>query len=250
MLIGAFCPELWGNLPSDSANGEGLRADNWRMTSSARHTYLLTIYVTLVVTALAGGGKLTHVGPLTMTATVMIYGLANMVVDLYNELYGKAAARQLVTVGLLAMMTATVCFQVVVWTPAVTDSGPAYERVLGATPRLVAAGFAANLVCQFLDVAIFASLRRVTTGRFLWLRSSVSTIGSQLINTITFVGVGFGGVATAPWKLVAGQFLAKAALAVVYTPLLYVAVTVLRRMDAAERVPSILELEVSHTGAA
>jgi uncharacterized integral membrane protein (TIGR00697 family) len=193
-------------------------------------TYLFTTYVALLVAALAGGGKLATVGPFTFTATMFLYGLAGVAMDLTHELYGRADARRLAAAGLFGVMLATLAFQIVLAlpaSPALANAG-SYDVVLGATPRLFVAGMTAYFISTHVDVWLFARLRAATGGRWLWLRNNTSNMGSQLVDTAVFMTLGFGGADVSLLGLVAGQFLVKTAVTLLYTPLLYGGVYVAR----------------------
>ena len=49
------------------------------------------------------------------------------------------------------------------------------------------ASMIAYIIAQFVDVRIFHYLKQKTRGRFLWLRNNVSTITSQMIDSIAVI---------------------------------------------------------------
>ena len=90
----------------------------------------------------------------------------------------------------------------------------------------------AYLSAQYVDIAIYHFWKRVTKGRYLWLRNNFSTFTSQFIDTFTVVGLLciFGVL---PWSLFSGLvisgFLFKVFIAFLDTPLLYFFVYILRK---------------------
>ena len=62
-----------------------------------------------------------------------------------------------------------------------------YNKILGSVPRIVFASMIAYLVSQNHDVIAFEIWKKITKGKFLWLRNNASTIVSQGIDTFLFV---------------------------------------------------------------
>jgi uncharacterized integral membrane protein (TIGR00697 family) len=74
------------------------------------------------------------------------------------------------------------------------DAQPAYERILGFTPRLLAASFAAFLVGEFANSMILARLKVATAGRHLWLRTIGSTLIGEGLDSAIFITTAFAGI--------------------------------------------------------
>jgi uncharacterized integral membrane protein (TIGR00697 family) len=90
----------------------------------------------------------------------------------------------------------------------------------------------AYLCAQYVDIAIYHFWKRVTKGKYLWIRNNFSTFLSQFIDTFTVVGLlcVFGVL---PWSistgLVISGFLFKVFIALIDTPFLYFFVYILRK---------------------
>jgi uncharacterized integral membrane protein (TIGR00697 family) len=102
----------------------------------------------------------------------------------------------------------------------------AYEIILGSTPRIVLASMIAYLISQNHDVWAFHWLKKKTEGKHLWLRNNGSTVASQLIDSVLFIGIAFAG--TYPMKtiavMIASQYLVKVVIAFLDTPFCYLLV--------------------------
>ena len=122
---------------------------------------------------------------------------------------------------------------------AITDiRGPAgmQEAMLAsfAAPGLLLfASMLAYLVAQFLDVAAYHFWRRVTKGKYLWLRNNGSTAISQLVDTVLVNGIfltwAFGMPPAEVIKVIVAVYLVKLILALIDTPLIYVGVWLAKR---------------------
>lgn len=119
--------------------------------------------------------------------------------------------------------------------PAI-DSSPInnelFTKVFGLSPIAVLASMMAYLLAQFIDIRIFHFWKTFTNGKYLWLRNNFSTFTSQFIDTLTVLVLlcSFGVL---PWSifysLLISGFLFKILIALLDTPILYVAVYLFRK---------------------
>src|SRR5207249_10786576 len=86
------------------------------------------------------------------------HALSFTLIDLVNERLGKIGARRVIATAFSANLLLAVYAQLTVWWPApgFFDGDAAFARVLGSTPRIVAASLAAYLVASLLDAEVFA----------------------------------------------------------------------------------------------
>lgn len=142
-------------------------------------------------------------GPLVIAVAVGVlpYPVTFLCTDLICELYGRARANMVVWVGLL--LNAWVLF--ILWLGGVLpgfetidpDTGNLATDAAGRVPVFfevrrfafgaTIASMAAYLTAQFIDVWIFHSLKKLSRGRFLWLRNNGSTLVSQLVDTVAVI---------------------------------------------------------------
>ena len=104
----------------------------------------------------------------------------------------------------------------------------AYESVFTLPGFLITASMLAYLVAQLIDVSIFHYLKKLTSGKKLWLRNNISTIFSQLVDTIIvnsiflYFGLNLG------WdiilKIIIASYIFKILIAIFDTPFVYIGV--------------------------
>jgi queuosine precursor transporter len=113
---------------------------------------------------------------------------------------------------------------------------PAYQEILGHTPRIVVASFVAYLVGEFANAFVLAKLKIATQGRWLWVRTIGSTVVGQALDSVVFVTLAFAGLvpAGALAGIVAGQWLVKVAYEAAATPLTYAAVAWLKSHEQVD----------------
>ena len=116
------------------------------------------------------------------------------------------------------------------------DGQEAFQRILGQTPRILAASFLAYLVGEFVNAYVLARLKVATGGRMLWLRTIGSTLIGQGLDSAIFMTAAFAGILESEALLAATltQWLFKSAYEALATPLTYAVVGFLKRREGRE----------------
>jgi queuosine precursor transporter len=112
----------------------------------------------------------------------------------------------------------------------------AYQEILGATPRILGASFAAYLVGEFANTIIMSRLKVAMAGRHLWLRAIGSTLVGQGLDSIVFIAIAFSGIMPTPILLgaIVTQWLVKSAYEALAMPLTYGMVAFLKRREGID----------------
>jgi queuosine precursor transporter len=139
--------------------------------------------------------KIIRVGPLPFTGGLIMFPLAALFGDVLTEVYGYAESRKVIWTGLGSLVLFVVMIEICGVLPA--DSlwtyQAAYDAILGAVPRIVAASLTAYFVGEFSNSYVLAKCKIRTHGSFMFLRFVVSTVVGQFIDSATFVLVAFSG---------------------------------------------------------
>ncbi len=178
------------------------------------------------------GPKLTIIGGLQTSMGVILYSSIFFATDLLSELYGRRAAQRAVLLGFLVSVALVVMTQIsMLFLPSnAPETAEFAQSVHGATltlfdytPRFVFGSLIAYLISQSFDVWIFHRIKQATAGRHLWLRNTLSTLLSQLVDTVIYgliVWWGLVSLSTA-LQLAAAKYVFKFAIAVIDTPFIY-----------------------------
>jgi uncharacterized integral membrane protein (TIGR00697 family) len=138
-----------------------------------------------------------------------------------NEFYGQKAVRRLswITSALIAY-----CFLIVgisMSIPAHEIPGSklatnaAYNLVFGQAQAVIVGSIVAFLVSQLLDAFLFEKIKQRTGNKFIWLRSTGSTMISQLLETY--------------FEVAPTNYILKMLIAILLTPLIYLGHYLVRR---------------------
>jgi uncharacterized integral membrane protein (TIGR00697 family) len=196
--------------------------------------YLTGIFVAALLVSDLIGGKFFRVGGLDFSVGMIPFPLTFLLTDIVNEFYGTEGARRLTYVGLCTALFVFAVINLAIALPTSPESplpGDIFKNVIGSSVRLYIASLSAYLVGQLLDISIFFLVRRVTGERFLWLRSTGSTIVSQAIDSLTVGFVFLWGTKSLGFILRTARngYLVKLVLAVGLTPVIYLGHGILHR---------------------
>ena len=169
-------------------------------------------------------------------SAVICYCVTFLMTDVVGEIWGKKEAQTVVFGGFGCQILATVLIIIGQVLPAADLAMQAsYEMLLGQNAVFVIASMTAYLLSQSWDVFIFHRIRnRVLSqggsARSRWIWNNLSTMTSQVIDTVIFIGIAFGigfgwlfDSAMLPQlgAMIVGQYLCKFVLAALDTPIFY-----------------------------
>lgn len=218
-------------MDSDTKPEEFMKVSQWFVVITA-------VFVTALVTANIIAVKLVSVFGLILPAAVVIFPVSYIFGDILTEVYGYRQARRVIWLGFFCNLLAVVAIWLGQVLPAASfwDAQAAYERILGYTPRLLAASFLAYLVGEFANAFVLAKMKIATQGRWLWTRTIGSTLIGQGLDSLVFITLAFIGTIPTEGLLTAiiTQWLFKTGYEIVATPLTYAIVTQLKRSEGMD----------------
>jgi queuosine precursor transporter len=191
-------------------------------------TILAGFFVTNAVVGELIGGKLIQLGPFTMSIGIIPWPVVFLTTDIINEYFGTKGVRRL-TLMTAVLIIYTFILLLAGMTIHASGISPVkdeqFQHVFGQSMWIIAGSITAFLASQLVDVFAFWFIRKRTGKRMIWLRSTGSTVISQLIDTFIVTGIAFW----LPGKLSFSDFINTAStgyivklfLALALTPLIY-----------------------------
>jgi uncharacterized integral membrane protein (TIGR00697 family) len=204
------------------------------------HYFVLIVaaFITCLITSNVTAVKLVGVLGLVVPAAIIIFPISYVIGDVLTEVYGYRRARLVIWLGFLCNLTTVLAIWLGQVLPAASfwDGQAAYERILGYSPRLLAASFLAYLVGEFANAFVLAKMKIATRGRWLWTRTIGSTLVGQGLDSLVFISLAFFGTIPGARLLsaVVTQWLAKSAYEAAVTPLTYAVVSFLKRREGMD----------------
>ncbi|MCL4508866.1 MAG: queuosine precursor transporter [Chloroflexi bacterium] len=199
---------------------------------------IAALFVTLLITSNIIAVKIGVIGPLTVPVAIVIFPLSYLFGDVLTEVYGYSTTRRIIWLGFACNVIAVIAISVGGAIPASSywKDQQAYNAILGATPRVLGASFAAYLVGEFVNSFVLAKLKIATQGRWLWTRTISSTLVGQGLDSAIFVTLAFVGTLPSPVIVAAilSQWIAKSAYEIIATPVTYLVVSVLKRAEGID----------------
>ena len=174
-----------------------------------------------------------------LTCGVLLWPLEFIMTDIVNEYYGPKAVRRISWTAISLISYAFLMFYLSMqipapdwWVLSKTDQGvpnmqSAYAGIFGQGMWIILGSLVAFLVSQLVDVYIFHKIKKVTGEKRVWLRSTGSTLVSQLVDSFIVLIIAFKFGNNWSWGQVLAigcmNYIYKFTLAILLTPLIYLA---------------------------
>lgn len=175
---------------------------------------------------------------LVLSGGALTYAFTFLCTDIISEIWGKKEAQGCVKYGFIGQIFATMLIALTGMLPAVdAEIDNAFKLLLGQNWVFVIGSLCAYYASQSWDVYIFHRIKNayikrhgVYTGKGRWLWNNMSTMSSQIIDTVIYAtisfGIGLGWLKTPEMRMqligiMIGQYILKFALAALDTPIFY-----------------------------
>lgn len=199
----------------------------------------LPVWLQDLVPPLIRNGKL-YV--MSIPVGLLAYPFTFLATDLISELYGRKKAQSVVWIGFFLNLYMVLLMTAANWLPNSYGVSGGVELFDGVYEFLVAntvSSMIAYLIAQSVDVRLFHFWKRLTKGKYLWLRNNGSTMFSQLVDStailsILYVSGNLGeniSSVGALGILILNSYLFKFFFALFDTPLIYVGVWLFKEYE-------------------
>ncbi|MEI6594721.1 MAG: queuosine precursor transporter [Bacteroidota bacterium] len=192
-----------------------------------------------------------------LTAGVLLWPIVFIMTDIINEYFGHHGVKlfSYIAAGLVAYAFAAVYFAIKLtpadfWIMKETSLGTvnmqaAFNAIFGQGLWIIIGSLVAFLVGQVVDVWVFHFVKKRTGEKYLWLRSTGSTLVSQLIDSFVVLFIAFYIGAGWDIKLVLGigvvNYIYKFIVAIALTPLLYLVHKIIDNFLGKELAQQMME---------
>ncbi len=187
---------------------------------------------TAIILANLQGPKLTVIFGMQTSLGVIFYSSIFFATDVLSENYGRAEANKAVRMGfavsviVLVMLSLALLYlpsdrpETAVFSANIHN---AFATIVDYTPRFVFGSLLAYYVSQSFDVWAFHKIKKITGERWLWLRNNLSTMSSQLLDTVIYSLVAWWGIVELKTALALGaaKYIFKILIAMIDTVFIY-----------------------------
>lgn len=204
---------------------------------------LAGIFITNAVTAELIGGKLIQIGPFVMSIGILPWPIVFLTTDLINEYFGEKGVKKLSLLTACLIAYAFIILLLAISIPAAKGISPVnddqFYAVFGQSMWIIVGSITAFLVSQLIDVTVFWFFKNRTGEKKIWLRTTGSTIISQLFDSFIVLGIAFW----LPGKINFDTFISSAltgytfklGIAVLLTPLIYLGHYLIKKYLSEEK---------------
>jgi|SRR3989344_254963 len=204
-------------------------------TALNKLTIALAIYLTSLFAANTLGLKImpflfhSH-----LTVGVFSFPIVFLMTDVIGEVYGKRTAKFFVLAGVISTILFIFYSLVSIampWSQAGLWAKDGYNLIFGVSVRISIASIVAFVIGEYQDIIAFFFFFRAKLGdKHFWIRSNLSNIWSQFIDSVLFMAIAFTGIYSWPVlvSVTLTLWLYKVAMGFLYTPLSYIGIYFLR----------------------
>jgi uncharacterized integral membrane protein (TIGR00697 family) len=201
----------------------------------------------LVVSNIASSAKIIDLGfsvfniPMAFDAGTLLFPISYIFGDILTEVYGYKRSRRVIWTGFAALAVSAFVFWVIqqlpgeaTWQEYAGDT--AYITILGgmSSGGIVLASLSAFWLGEFSNSFVLAKMKILTAGRWLWTRTIGSTLVGELVDSAVFIAIA-SAFGIFPWSLFVTltftNYLFKTATEALMTPLTYIIVNSLKRVE-------------------
>ena len=168
-----------------------------------------------------------------LSVAVFFFPVVFLMTDVIGEIYGKRTAKFFVLAGFISTALFIAYSFISLSMPWSSDGAWAkegYNQIFGISVRMAIASLVAFLVAEYQDVFSFFFFRQKLGTKLFWLRSLLSNLWSQLLDSVIFMVIAFAGVYSTSTlvSIIISWWLYKVIMGALYTPLSYVGLWLLK----------------------
>lgn len=182
--------------------------------------------------------KTIDLGPLTITAGVILFPFTYIINDCTVEVYGFERARLMIWTGFTVNLIVSLIMQLAIALPGSEDWAhqDAMEAIFGAVPRIFIASLVAFIAGSMVNASVMARMKARDLNRRFKLRAILSTILGEGADSVIFFPIAFLGVLPVDViiKLIVTQTLLKTAYEILILPVTVRVVSALKKIEGGD----------------
>jgi len=173
------------------------------------------------------------------TGASLIFAVTFLITDIVNEKFGRKETVKMIFFAFFTQLIMVLfIYLITALNPApFWQNQEAWNKIFGFVPRIIGASLITFLITENFDAYVFSWFKKMTRGKFLWMRNAFSSIPALTLDTALFVTLAFYGTGTPLWPLMLGQFVAKWTVGFIDIPFMYLNRKVLGVKNPASAPP-------------
>ena len=192
--------------------------------------------------------KVVRLGPLAITAGMIVFPVSYIINDCTAEVWGFRKSRLIIWMGFLMNFMVVGLGQIAVMMPAAPfwEGEESFNFVFGLAPRIAAASLAAFLVGSFLNAYVMSRMKVRSKGKHFSVRAVVSTLAGESADSLIFFPIAFGGLMPVGelLKMMLVQALLKTLYEIIVLPVTVRVVKYIKRIDGSDAYDSDISYNI------
>ena len=182
--------------------------------------------------------KVIQLGPIAVTAGLIVFPVSYIINDCIAEVWGFRKARLIIWMGFLMNFMAVALGQIAVALPAAPfwEGEAGFNFVFGMAPRIAAASLTAFLAGSFINAYVMSRMKVFSRGKNFSARAVLSTVAGESADSLLFFPLAFGGLMPVPelLKMMLVQVVLKTLYEVIILPVTVRVVRYIKRVDQSD----------------
>ncbi len=192
--------------------------------------------------------KVVRLGPLAITAGMIVFPVSYIINDCIAEVWGFRKSRLIIWMGFLMNFMVVGLGQIAVMMPAAPfwEGEESFNFVFGLAPRIAAASLAAFLVGSFLNAYVMSRMKVRSKGKHFSVRAVASTLAGESADSLIFFPIAFGGLMPVGelLKMMLVQALLKTLYEIIVLPVTVRVVKYIKRIDGSDAYDSDISYNI------
>ena len=182
--------------------------------------------------------KVVQLGPVAVTAGLLVFPISYIINDCIAEVWGFRKARLIIWMGFLMNFLVVALGEIAVALPAAPfwEGEEGFNFVFGMAPRIAAASLLAFLVGSFMNAYVMSRMKVASHGKHFSLRAVLSTLAGESADSLIFFPLAFGGLV--PLEELGRMMLVQVVLKTLYEVIILTvtvrAVNYVKRVDGSD----------------
>lgn len=197
---------------------------------------LSMLYIVFLVLAILLSPNLINIGSLTEPGGVLLFPITYNIADVICEIYGYSAIRKIIwgSLACLFISTAFVAFSMHFGPAQYNTHYSFYSYIFGNMPRLLIANTASIVISNLANTNLFARLKVITHGKYLWLRIIGGSIIGEMTYTLIWIFIFFYAQLSINQlgQLAIQNYLFKVVYNILLIPITYIVALNLRKLES------------------
>ena len=170
--------------------------------------------------------KVVQLGPVAVTAGLLVFPISYIINDCIAEVWGFRKARLIIWMGFLMNFLAAPFW----------EGEEGFNFVFGMAPRIAVASLLAFLVGSFMNAYVMSRMKVASHGKHFSVRAILSTVAGESADSLIFFPLAFGGLMPLEelGKMMLVQVILKTLYEIIILPVTVRVVSYVKRVDGSD----------------